>query len=576
MSEELFPSLAELWWKGAALVAAAGLLARLAWVRGLRPWRAAFICLGMVTVLHALPAVWEWRLPVRSEEALAAAADAWERRAGVVAAAPQPVVAAVDSAGAASREDAAILEKQAMPWKAWLVCGWALGVLLIGGWLAAGRVIARRWAREAEPLEEDVWRTALAEELAALALPAPPRLALHPAVPGPCTIGGRRAVILLPPEALEWCAETRRAVLRHELAHVQARDARWALVRGALLALHWPNPLVWLATIRARREEELTADQSVLTGGADPRRYAEILLALARRHRPSLAAAVPMARLTAMEGRFQAILAGTAPATRPWWRHFARAAAVLSVVGVGCSQFGQGTADSTSLAPGFHREVIDLERLERLLHAAPFSGRLMKVRCRVTDGHGRVLPVEHGNLPAPDPSAEKQAFDLAVRAPKGQPCVLESVREFVYPGSFDFPDVARVRAPLTAAGGVGRFPVTPTTPKTFETRETGWSMELRWTENQGPFLVLEGNFRETAFEGFIDCPGEPFSPIVAGATTAMGRPVEVVLTENRVRQPTFTTRETPFQVAALPGKTYRLPLNLHQRGAVLELTVEEK
>ena len=42
MNDDIFPSLAELWWKGVALLVAAWMLARLPWVRALRPWRAAF------------------------------------------------------------------------------------------------------------------------------------------------------------------------------------------------------------------------------------------------------------------------------------------------------------------------------------------------------------------------------------------------------------------------------------------------------------------------------------------------------------------------------------------------------
>ena len=47
---------------------------------------------------------------------------------------------------------------------------------------------------------------------------------------------------------------------------------------------------------------------------------------------------------------------------------------------------------------------------------------------------------------------------------------------------------------------------------------------------------------------------------------------QVVLTDNKSLSPTFSQRETPFTAAALPGKTYRLRLNLKHPDAFLEIT----
>jgi len=93
-------------------------------------------------------------------------------------------------------------------------------------------------------------------------------------------------------------------------------------------------------------------------------------------------------------------------------------------------------------------------------------------------------------------------------------------------------------------------------------------------EPKAAFLVVQGRFVETLFDGFVDGAGEAFSPIMAPATAALGRPTTVMLTENQVKQPTFTTRETPFVVSALPGKAYRVRLNTKQPGWFLEVRAE--
>jgi hypothetical protein len=93
-------------------------------------------------------------------------------------------------------------------------------------------------------------------------------------------------------------------------------------------------------------------------------------------------------------------------------------------------------------------------------------------------------------------------------------------------------------------------------------------------EPKAAFLVVQGRFVEILFDGFVDGAGEAFSPIMAPAKAALGRPTTVMLTENKVKQPTFTTRETPFVVSALPGKAYRVRLNTKQPGWFLEVKAE--
>lgn len=101
-------------------------------------------------------------------------------------------------------------------------------------------------------------------------------------LPSPCLVGVVKPVIALPltlpPEAL---AEA----LMHELSHLKARDNWWALVRSLCCAVHWFNPLVWLAQRLVRTDCELACDERVAAGLSEDERlhYANTLVLTAKR-----------------------------------------------------------------------------------------------------------------------------------------------------------------------------------------------------------------------------------------------------------------------------------------------------
>ncbi len=55
-------------------------------------------------------------------------------------------------------------------------------------------------------------------------------------------------------------------VLSHELAHIRRGDLPLNALLCALLALHWFNPFLWLAFLRARADREAACDAHVLRG----------------------------------------------------------------------------------------------------------------------------------------------------------------------------------------------------------------------------------------------------------------------------------------------------------------------
>lgn len=100
-------------------------------------------------------------------------------------------------------------------------------------------------------------------------------------LPSPCLIGVVKPMIALPltlpPDALK-------EALTHELCHYKAKDTWWALVRGVCCAVHWFNPLVWIAQRFVKADCELACDARVTaTLTAEERlHYARTLVATAK------------------------------------------------------------------------------------------------------------------------------------------------------------------------------------------------------------------------------------------------------------------------------------------------------
>ncbi|MGD2217622.1 MAG: M56 family metallopeptidase, partial [Gemmatimonadales bacterium] len=204
---------------------------------------------------------------------------------------------------------AGIPSRAGFPWGAVLFFVWLAGALVVGAGIALG--VARTWylAGHARPVRRG--RSAdVANQIAA-------RLGItrHVAVlqcQGSCmpmTWGLERPCILLPAEAEDWPDDLLHTVLLHELAHVKRFDYLTQLLARLACAIHWFNPLVWLAARRLRIERELACDDEVLRAGSRASDYAAQLLemALFLKARPFLAS-VAMARASQLSARLRAVL----------------------------------------------------------------------------------------------------------------------------------------------------------------------------------------------------------------------------------------------------------------------------
>lgn len=168
----------------------------------------------------------------------------------------------------------AVAAVAAFDWKAALGWLWLVGVIVTLGWLVASHFITRRWIfRNAQPSLR--WFDSLADW-------ARERQGVIQRVPvvivrGLSTMaifGWLRPRLLIPADLADrYTAEQIRGMLLHEFAHVRRRDVLWTWLALLACALHWFNPLAWLAFRRFCADRELICDAAALAALDEHGRY---------------------------------------------------------------------------------------------------------------------------------------------------------------------------------------------------------------------------------------------------------------------------------------------------------------
>ena len=149
----------------------------------------------------------------------------------------------------------------------------AAGALVRLMWLGADLVRLRRLrtaGRVAAQCEEH-------DELRRLIAPAEIRYV--PALSQPVTFGAWRPVVLLPEALQAHPPDIQRAVLCHELFHVQRRDWLWVLAEEAVRAVLWFHPGVWWLISRVQLSREEVVDELAVLATGRRRTYIEALMA---------------------------------------------------------------------------------------------------------------------------------------------------------------------------------------------------------------------------------------------------------------------------------------------------------
>jgi general secretion pathway protein D len=159
---------------------------------------------------------------------------------------------------------------------------------------------------------------------------------------------------------------------------------------------------------------------------------------------------------------------------------------------------------------------------------------------------------------------QKKGVDLLsspkVTTKSGQRAVIEIIREFRYPTEFTPPQIPQTFGNtgglLGGSSSSGSFPVTPTTPTAFETRNTGVTLEVEPVIGPDGYTIdLNLVPQVVEFEGFINYG----SPITASVTNPIsGVSTNTVITPNVINQPIFSTRKVTTSVSVFDGSTVAL------------------
>jgi TonB family protein len=131
----------------------------------------------------------------------------------------------------------------------------------------------------------------------------------------PAVCGFWKPKIVVPSAALSWTPARFRMVLGHERMHIARHDTRTQVLGRLACAMYWPNPLVWYAAVRLRREAEQACDDGVLEQGERPSEYAGELIQMVQGLQgvgQRLQGGLAMVHVSELESRLKAMLKGGA------------------------------------------------------------------------------------------------------------------------------------------------------------------------------------------------------------------------------------------------------------------------
>ena len=171
-------------------------------------------------------------------------------------------------------------------WAGYLPYVWLVGFLaVLVGKIVGHLLFRRRVMADAQPVNdrhtEILWRRAVTDaRLDKFTV----RLFTSSGVDAPVSIGlFRRTILVVLPRSAHYTAEELELIFRHELIHIERRDAWTKFFLVFCCAMCWFNPLMWIAMDKSAQDLELSCDELVLENADAPQRrtYAQLLLSSA-------------------------------------------------------------------------------------------------------------------------------------------------------------------------------------------------------------------------------------------------------------------------------------------------------
>jgi beta-lactamase regulating signal transducer with metallopeptidase domain len=263
-------------------------------------WLSAFATVLLLPFTHFAQPQWTWNPTAPAETSIV--------NLPLVVVAPSHLTELPVEAASAPSQEALF---RVADWRMLLIATWAAGatfLLLRRVWAS---VQLQRLFRRSSPVQGASLHEILSCLTRLCALSRQIRMRISPSCHVPLTWSIVQPVILLPPEAETWPDDRARMVLAHELGHIRRFDSAARALAHFACAIHWFNPLIWIAARQLRLSQEQACDDLVLSDGADPAEYAAELVESVRRFQllPSgCRQALAMAQPSTLETRVGAIM----------------------------------------------------------------------------------------------------------------------------------------------------------------------------------------------------------------------------------------------------------------------------
>ena len=165
---------------------------------------------------------------------------------------------------------------QPLPWIELLGILLVVGVAIRFAWIGVSLLRLRRLRRASVPAPVSAEDDELQRSIGTRA-----EIRYSSRLRQPVTFGAWRPVVLLPDAVRGHPPEIRRAVLCHELWHVQRRDWLWMVAEEGVRACLWFHPAVWWLISRVQLAREEVVDQLSVLATGTRRGYVEALMAFA-------------------------------------------------------------------------------------------------------------------------------------------------------------------------------------------------------------------------------------------------------------------------------------------------------
>lgn len=246
----------------------------------------------------------------------------------------------------------------------------------------------------------------------------------------PCIFGVFHPTIYLTPDVAEDKTKLRH-VLEHEMTHYYHCDYITAPLRCVALALHWYNPLVWIAAKVSRQDGELACDEGTIVRLGEEERidYGRTLIQLTCEHSSigdvMLTATTMTGSRKSIKERIQRI------AKQPKMAAVTLIAVILvATVAVGCT-FTGAREDASN-----QEEVLDLLEREGQSHLNKIAVVQLDEESYGTDGVAIFLPEEivmdyfHANVGATDRNGNLVSLQGEIQWEAGKWVIVEDLEQY--------------------------------------------------------------------------------------------------------------------------------------------------